>query len=247
MPKVYERRARIAPHLRAFPSRNDKRLTERPLEQLGLPVSSFFMVLNGTPGSGKTVLMMNMVAVPGQLYHQVFRKVFLVGPSGHTRPVSALDWLPREQVFDELTVETLDAVRASAAEADGPCLLMMDDVGTDLKNGGAKLVRALGKTVLNRRHIGKGLSIMVALQVWTDMPLSLRKNVTCAIQCGRPMPKEVTRLYEELVAGTVEKEVFEAILESINRTRYQWLNIRPGKERDDMFWHNFARLEFVDG
>lgn len=243
MGKIVRMRHRHQPTQRVFRSKYDAQLSERPLEDYGLPNSVFFMVILGRPGSGKTNVGVNLLANEDELYHQVFQKVFLMGPSQHTLPSCGLDHLPESQRFDQLSVDNLWDVLETARQQQGACLLVLDDVGSDLKAGGRPLELALQKTIVNRRHVCPGgLSIMMMAQSLMQIPLTLRKMLTMLIVCGLPLEKERDTIYEEIVQGAVSKQTFNEVMRTANREPYQWISIWPGKPPEEMFFHKFDPL-----
>jgi len=234
-----------APRIQIFPHRFDVALTSRNVEANGLANRSFVMAIVGRPNSGKTNLMLNLVCVEDQHYHQVFKRIFFVGPSQRTLPVCGIDSLRSDQKFDELSLSTLATITESAKQQKGACLLIMDDVGNDFKDGGARLVRALARLASNRRQICPGgLSIIVTAQVFNMIPLPIRKQVTSVVVCGAPLPKEAESLYNEIVTGVVSREMFDDIIKFVNNdpAKKSWLHIHAGAPKDDMFCKEFSKL-----
>ena len=84
----------------------DHRLTTRDIREPFLN-KSFFMILCGPPGSGKTTMLFNMLSKQrrGQnIYYRVFKNILYVCPL-HSRGSienNPLDDLPADHVFDKL-------------------------------------------------------------------------------------------------------------------------------------------------
>lgn len=248
MGKIRTVRSHAPPKLAVYKNHYEAPLSDRDLEEIGMPNKCFFMILCGRPASGKTNMALNLIATPGQLYNRVFEKVWVVGPSQHTLPSSALDNLPPEQRKDELTAKTLADIVSAAKKQGGPCLIILDDVAGDLKSGGRALERELQKIILNRRHICPGgLSVLMTLQASVLLPKTLRKQVTDIIVCQKPSVPEVAFLFEEFCQNIVSKAQFWDIVNACNPKgeKYGWMSIHPLKDRDHFFYNKWDRFHIA--
>ena len=79
-------------------------------ESIPLPLPqmlNFFLLVNGRPGSGKTSLILNLVAKRGKLYNKKFDRVYVFSPSLITMAKNPFEDLPDNQLHTELTEENL--------------------------------------------------------------------------------------------------------------------------------------------
>ena len=77
------------------------------------PSQSFFMVICGRAGSGKTSLLINMLESKGdnRIYNRVFDKIVLVMPTNSRKSLkdNPLDDLPADQTFEEFSNQLHEA------------------------------------------------------------------------------------------------------------------------------------------
>lgn len=59
---------------------------------------NFFLLVNGRPGSGKTSLILNLIAKRGKLYNKKFDRVFVFSPSLVTMANNPFEDLPDNQL-----------------------------------------------------------------------------------------------------------------------------------------------------
>ena len=74
-------------------------------------------------------------------------------------------------------------------------LLILDDVTTSLKDKG--LQHLLKQTIFNRRHYR--LSIMILVQIYNAMPISIRKTLSHLSSYKPRNKKKYVAIFEELI------------------------------------------------
>lgn len=166
-----------------------------------LPASSFFLILNGKPGSGKTNMLLNLL-LRKSLYGRKFDKIFFFSPSQRTFSENYLNGLPKSQRFDTFNIPDLMSAIESIEDSGKKVLFVFDDVVNDLDT--AKNQSALLRLLYNRRHLtGKGgfTSVIITSQVYNRIPLRIRKVATHTIFFPTGSEKEKMSIYDELVGG----------------------------------------------
>ena len=141
---------------------------------------NWFMLICGRPGSGKTTLLLNLICKRGKNYNKKFDRIYVFSPSLATLKKDPFSDLPEEQKFQELDVETLEAVLEEIADSGDKVLLIMDDVVNDMKKS-MKLQTLLAKILMNRRHLagqGGSVSVIITTQVYNKIPAPIRKTAS---------------------------------------------------------------------
>ncbi len=125
-------------------------------------------------------------------------------------------------MHDELTYGVLDDILESVkedAEEKYNSLLILDDVTATLKN--KELQTLLKRTIYNKRHYR--LSIMIWVQSYNAMPLSIRKNMSHFISYKPRNKKEFTAIIKELFF--LDKEEGEALTRLVFNIPYAFLYV----------------------
>lgn len=175
-------------------------LCDRPIHQQivePLPRTPFFMAIIGSAGSGKTSMMVNLLT-SCDAYKKAFHGVHIIMPEHSVASLKKNVFKNHPRMHDELNYETLDSILESVkqdAEEKYNSLLVMDDVTASLKN--LEVQKLLQKTIYNRRHYR--LSIMVLLQSYNAMPLSIRKTLSHFLAYKPRNKKEVEAIFSELI------------------------------------------------
>ena len=110
-----------------------------------LPKSSFFMIISGRPGSGKTSFLYKLLAGKANaLYNRKFDCVHLFSPSLATMQFP----LPANRLHNDLDMKELAKIMETLPKGKHS-LLIFDDFVAQLKVG----CKTFLKLILNRRHI----------------------------------------------------------------------------------------------
>ena len=150
------------------------------------PNKSFFWVIVGKPGSGKTSLMLNCLSNKKRhtrVYYKVFDKILVVMPKNSRLSIkdNIFDDLPEDQLFENFDDSVVNRVKEIRDEytilnkkkkRNRNTLLILDDVTAYLKDN----PRALIELATNRRHLK--LSIILLVQFIRSVPRPVRFQVT---------------------------------------------------------------------
>lgn len=184
----------------------------------------------GRPGAGKTSLLISMLTSKGanRVFYKTFDKIIVVMPASSRASLKINPFRdhPPERVFDELNIENLSAIYdmiQQHAEDKETTLLLMDDVGSDIKN--KEIQKILKKLAYNRRHLK--LCQFFLLQSYTATPKDIRKLFSNII-IFKPSKVEAENIIEEVLEQ--KKEVAIDILQLFeNPHDYLFVNIPTQK------------------
>ena len=185
-----------------------------------------FTLVVGAPGSGKTTFTVGFIK---QIYKKVFDKVICVMPESSRNSLSKNPFhdLPEEQLFEELTGETIaniyNQVKDSSADND-KTLLIMDDVQHALKN--KFVLQSFKKIIANRRHLRT--TIICICQNYTALDKSLRLLVNNLI-CFNLGNVQFQKIKEEHL--NMKQETFDKIRKFAFKNPHEWILINPDSER----------------
>lgn len=197
-----------------------------------LPNTAFFMAIIGSAGSGKTSVMLNLLTQK-DCYKKAFDRVHVVIPSHSVASMKSDVLRKHDKVYDELTYDVLDRVLASVrddAEGELNSLLVLDDVTTMLKDG--DIQRQLKDAIFNRRHYR--LSIIILVQSYIAMPLSLRKTLSHFVAFKPRNKKEFAAIFQEIVF--LDRETADNLLRFVYKDRYSFMFCDIERTR---FYRNF--------
>ena len=177
------------------------------------------MAIIGSAGSGKTSMMVNLLTST-QAYKKAYHSVHIVMPSHSVASLKKNVFKNHPRMHDELTWSVLDGILESVkedAEEKYNSLLILDDVTASLKD--KSLQQLLKKTIYNRRHYR--LSIMILVQSYNAMPLSIRKTLSHFLSYKPRNKKEFTAIFEELIF--LDREQGEALTRFVFDKPYQFI------------------------
>ena len=187
-------------------------LDEVPL--LKLLNKSFACSFIGRAGSGKTSLMTGLLQTK-KMFKKVFNKIYLFMPSYSRSSMTEciFDCLPEDQVYNELTLETLQDCYEKLEQNrkdDLISLVIFDDVQDAFKGECEKLML---KLINNRRHLRT--SLMIIAQSYMRISLDVRKALTNHFLFN--LSKEDYNVYydERLY---ISKDDWKAILKQYRKT-----------------------------
>jgi hypothetical protein len=174
----------------------------RPLPPAPLPPACFLMGIVSPPRSGKSALIMNLIANSGLYGRDYFDAVIYCSPSQNfdetTRHVlPKLDFVT--QVDDMDMLENCDTIirgimmqqAKDGVEDRKNILIVLDDMsGTLQKN------KQLCKLATKYRHYG--ISIIVSVQHYKSIPTMIRTSMTCFIHFHIPNEVDYKKMCEEI-------------------------------------------------
>jgi len=206
-----------------------------------------FVVFVGKPGSGKTSSCLSMICTKNRFYWKKYDKIFIISPSilgnnmERTHPVFTL---PDEQLFNELTVDTIDDILEQIEDTEHHCLLLFDDCQTEMSKG--PILKKMKHLIFNRRHIAGGLTIYITSQVWNNIPLSLRKSCSYLFLYSTKNKTEIESIYKELINGIITPEQFNSMLDYVFDEKYKFLFMDIYNTDKKVFYKNFNLLDIID-
>lgn len=184
-----------------------------------LPCRPFFLAIIGSAGSGKTSLMINLLT-SRKAYCKAFHHVHVVMPSHSVASIKDNPFEGHDRMYDELDYETLETIRGSVRESGENkknSLVILDDVTVALKDN--DIQRELKDLIYNRRHYR--LSIIVLIQSYIAMPLSIRKTLSHFAMFKPRNKKEYAAIFDELIS--MDKAEAERLMRFVFDDRYSFL------------------------
>ena len=207
---------------------------------------NFFLGLIGKPGSGKTSLLMNLVTKKNKMLNRKFDKVFLFSPSLATDKDGKFSTLPKNQVFDELSVEILEDVLGRIKGTGDDVLLILDDVVNDITKS-TDLQRLLCKVIMNRRHLSTDgetgtVGMILTTQVAVKIPAPIRKCITHLVLFNTSNKRELQTIYDEFVS--IPRKKFIKVLQHCWKGKHDFIYINLEAEIGNQIHNKFNKLIF---
>ena len=205
---------------------------------------NFFMLISGKPASGKTSLILNLIAKKHKCYNQRFNRIYIFSPSLTTIKNSPFDDIPEDQIFQELSVETLLKAQSDIANTGEKVLFILDDVVNDMKLKGVQI--ELTKMLMNRRHLagaGGSTAFILTTQVYNKIPAPIRKTATQVVLYSTKNKAEIENLFQELIL--IPRVDFYEILKYCFDKKHNFIYIDVNKPHDKMFHKCFTELSFT--
>ena len=204
---------------------------------------NFYMLIAGKPASGKTSLILNLIAKQNKCYNQKFDKIYIFSPSLTTIKDSPFDDLPDDQIYKSLEEEDLIKVQQDIADTGEKILFILDDVVNDMKKKGVQL--ELTKMLMNRRHLagaGGSTAFITTTQVYNKIPAPIRKTATQVILYSTKNKTEINTIFDELIL--IPRDDFFSILKYCFDKPHNFIYIDINKSYNKMFHKCFNELEF---
>jgi len=212
----------------------------RPLPPVPLPPACFLMGIVSPPRSGKSALIMNLIANSNMYGRKYFDEVIYCSPSQNfdetTRHVlPKLDFVTQVDDIDMLeNCDTLiKSIMMQQAKEDlderPNILIVLDDMsGTLQKN------KQLCKLATKYRHYG--ISIIVSVQHYKSIPVMIRTSLTCFIHFHIPNEVDYKKMCEEIHCQYKDGEQMGQ-LATQQRYNFAFINLEKAE-----FYHNFDEL-----
>lgn len=211
------------------------------------PNKSFFMLIVGKPGSGKTSMLLNMLTMKGEnkIYKKVFNKILLVMPKNSRSSIknNPFEDLPSDQVFDEMgpaVLKKIEDVREEFNELNKKKprvrnqLLILDDITAYLKDNSKTLV----ELSTNRRHLK--LSIILLVQFIRSVPRPVRLQITDLI-IFKPANELETGIVEEEFIN-LKKDKFQDLCRFVFKNQHDFLMLN---KNDEKYYKNLQRISNI--
>ena len=223
-----------------------------------LPPKNYAMYICGSPGSGKTNLLLQLLLShptkknkkPNKYYYGVYDCIYLISASMGTLPANFLNKLDEDRVYSKYTDEVMEEIINNMYE--GPNvnnLIVIDDSIRDLNNS-----KILSKLLLNRRHLshnpnlendtGQGsCSIMITSQKYSLLHLNHRVACSDFMIFKSTNKNEKMRLFEE-ICFDLDKDTFDSMTDEVWKKKYQYLYVKPNNNLNEKYYQNFDSIKF---
>lgn len=219
-------------------------------------VSGFNLLINGSSGSGKTNLLVNLMKSQNdrkkgirRSFKRIFDNVIVISPSLKTLKDDIYKGLKHKYTtFDEDTLEIINDVLDDAEESDDDedeppkkTLLIIDDCGSMLK-GGLK-EKMFNHLVKNRRH--RHLSIICITQKFKDASTTHRSNLTHFIFFKPRNEMEMTSIYDEMI-GQPRKYMHDIMNKLFDkRFNHVMVDFTQHHGQGFQYYLNFRPIDFI--
>ena len=212
----------------------------KPLPQKG----GFAMLIIGKPGMGKTTLILSLICKKGKAFNRKFDRVYLFSPSLITMKDDPFELIPEDQKFDEANYDNLHGVLEEIKDSGDKCLIILDDVISDVRGKGKGSVEnLLQKIFFNRRHLagsGGSLSVIATSQSYNKIDPKLRKTASQIVFYKNLHKKETESLFDEVIL--IPRKEFTDTLKYIFNKKHNFLYIDTTQDPDKMLHKNFNQL-----
>ena len=200
---------------------------DKDLGEIPEPFSSrsFFMAISGSPGSGKSSLMVSVLNQnKPRIYKGVFHNVFIIAPKASLESITSNIFRNHnpEKIYNTLNTETLDDIKQKTKEESEEgftSLIIIDDQTAHLKDKNIQL--QLQEIITNRRHART--SIMLLVQSYNSIPLVLRKSIMQAIIFKPLNKRELSSMFDEILFQP--KDIAEAVSSYVFKDKHDFLFI----------------------
>ena len=189
---------------------------------------NFFMLISGKPASGKTSLILNLIAKKNKCYNSRFDRIYVYSPSLITLKDDPFGELPDNQLHTEINKENLEQALSEIADTGEKILFIMDDTVNDMKK--PSVLPILNKMLMNRRHLagaGGSCSFIITTQIYNKVPITLRKTATQVVLYSTKNKKEIDTIFDELIL--IPKDDYYQILKYCFDKKHNFIYIDINK------------------
>lgn len=180
----------------------------------------------GRQGSGKTNMTINFIK---KVYKKKFHHIYLFMPETSRKSLKddIFEALPPDQVFEELTAQTLyklhDTIKQNASDGE-KSLIIFDDVQKSLKDH--YTLMKLKEMIANQRHIK--LVNLILCQNFYQLDKSIREIVN-NIVLFKLDKGQTEKIFNDAVE--THKDKFETIRDIVFDKPYEWMFINKSTQR----------------
>lgn len=195
---------------------------------------SFILALLGKPGSGKSSFLISLLQSKN-LFKKIFENIIIFIPPNSRNSVNNNFWeknLPPENIYDELTLETLTEAyeRCKENAKEGyKSLLVFDDVQKDFKGECEKLLLDIFN---NRRHVLT--SIIICIQSYKSLSYKCRASLTNLI-IFKVNKTQMSDIFDEQIE--MMKPIFEKVLNVAYKKPHEFITIDTNTQRLFLNWN----------
>jgi len=191
---------------------------------------NFFSIIVGGAGSGKTNLLINLIAKKNKFYYKKFDTIILWSPSLHTlkNPIP----LREDHIYNYFDIEDVNKeLEKINIEDNKHTLFIFDDFATEFK----KNLKPILKLIYNRRHYN--LSIFIISQKWRKIPEELRISAS-SVYFFNIDKRETKDIYDDVIKNATESE-FKNICKFVFKDKYNFIFY---KKDNGEFYKNFDKI-----
>jgi hypothetical protein len=195
---------------------------------------SNFTLFCSKAGGGKTTMIVSLLNSP-ELFKSVYHTIYLFMGQNSRDSIKGNFFdknIPPDQLFDELTIDTLNTVyeRVKEDASEGyKSLIIFDDVQKSMKD--TEVMKQLLHMVNNRRHLG--LSLWLANQNYYALPKQVRFGLT-DIFLFNVSKKELENVNDEQLE--LPKDLYHRILKNCFQKPHDFMYINPNTGRIFSNW-----------
>jgi energy-coupling factor transporter ATP-binding protein EcfA2 len=188
---------------------------------------SFFNLIAGSPGSGKTTFLFSMLINkgPNRIYYKTFKDIIYVSPKASQDDIddNPLSDLPDDSIFKSLNYDVFDKISENKEKYDkiienggkrANQLLIIDDCSAFLKD--KHIAQYLSDIANNRRHIN--LSIIIVVQYIMSIPSIVRSQASSIVMFSTTSNHELDVLKDEFI--NISKSKFDDLVEFVFRNKH---------------------------
>ena len=230
--------------IKLFKSTRDRKFTGVNLaEDSPLPSESFTMILNGAPGSGKSLFVENIIRnfynVKGKQTVWSYIAYFCPSASQNSYENSFVADLDSDDIYDELNTSTLGEAYEKAKETAESgttrkpkfSLVVIDDFATELrttfgKDGGVR--KLLLKMLRNYRHVN--MTVILSVQGYLSLDPQHRNVIRNLIQFKTGNYCELEKLFLEWGSNINKNDFISKLIPFVFSDKYNFLCIDRYKE-----------------
>lgn len=210
-----------------------------------LPSPPFRWILSGSSGAGKTTLIKNILMNKAFGYGKYFSEIYCwLGSLDDVEEMKLLvkayrldDKIVISNKFNNDDVKELidDIEKSSLKEKDKPrVLFILDDMITqDISKRTS--MNVLDECFIRGRHIGCGISLIIASQKYTALNQNMRMlNATAITVFSSTSAGDLEKIAEEW-AGIYDKEQVMEVFKKYLQGRYDYITIDSKKDNTERF------------
>lgn len=194
---------------------------------------SFFYMFIAPPGGGKTTLALNLIKKRRRFYNQLFDQVHIF--SGSLRTINEKLGLGEDRLHEGLELPELEKV-VDNIDDEERALLVFDDVVASIERNMKPFLRI----AYNRRHIGKGVSIMLLSQKLLKVPHELRCACNGVFLFRTSNMREINSMWEEYFP--MPKDQFLQLLKYCWRGKHDFMFVKLDAVECKKYHRNFNQL-----
>ena len=240
---------------RIGPLDNEIQKDNTPEQQKLIPKHPFRLLLSGQSGSGKTLLLLNLLLKP-EFYRGFFRYIVVISPNFDNdkqydnlkkfimaervkakkdkryKPVRLEHYEKFNEGELDALLEELSEARAELGDDLPPTLFLLDDVIDD-----KKLINSTFFSMLGTRSRHFNASVIIATQSYKRVARTTRLNMSNVIFFKPSNESEKKRIYEEIITDCNYKQ-FSNLCDAVFAKKYSFIVVNVNKT-DDRLYINF--------